>query len=125
MIINLYAVFDLKARAYMQAFQSQNDHMAIRGFSEACFNPEVPFSKYPKDYSLYKVGEYDDQTGTFKNEEPAPVPVISAVNAIQQAQEEQKYVQSLHMADNTDNKTPEKVAVNGHDTESVQSDSQH
>lgn len=125
MIINMYAVYDLKARAFMSPFQNLNDSQAIRGFSEACFNPEVPFSKYPQDYSLFKIGQYDDELGSFINQEPAPVPVISAVAAIQQAQENQRYVQNLHMAKKSDKVEEIPTAVNGHDTESVQNDSQH
>ena len=109
----------------MAPFQSLNDNQAIRGFSQSCVNPEVPFSKFPKEYSLFRLGKYNDATGQFENTDPAPVLITTAVQAIQGLQENERYVQSLHLANNANNQTPERPAVNGHETESVQSDSQH
>lgn len=36
---------------------------AIRGIMECLENKDHPFSKYPQDFTLFELGEYDDQTG--------------------------------------------------------------
>ena len=95
MIINLYAVFDKSAGAYMSPFQSLNDNQAIRSFGKACLNPEA-FGQYPTDFSLYKIATYDDSNGKITNMDPDPVHIITAVKCIQMEQENATYVQSLH-----------------------------
>lgn len=95
MIINLYAVYDKSAAAYMSPFQGINDNQAIRSFSNACMNPEA-FGQYPTDYSLFKIATYNDETGKIDNMNPDPVHIITAVKCIQMHQENTKYVQSLH-----------------------------
>ena len=97
MIINMYAVYDKNVGAYMTPFTSLNDNSAIRNFSQASLNPEA-FGKYPQDYNLYKLGTYNDSNGQFENLEH-PIQLISAVNAIQVEQENQRYVHSLQMAE--------------------------
>ena len=37
---------------------------AIRAFSNTVNSPESQFSKHPGDYTLFEIGEYDEETGT-------------------------------------------------------------
>ena len=37
--------------------------MAIRSFSDAVQDQDSAFNKHPEDYSLWEIGEFDDQTG--------------------------------------------------------------
>lgn len=96
MIINLYAVYDEKAQAFMSPFQNTNDGMAIRSFIQACQNPEVPFSKYPLDYTLFRVGKYDDEKAVFTNEEPKAQQLLTASDAIRMHKQDQQTLRTLH-----------------------------
>lgn len=103
MIINMYAVYDQKAQAFMSPFQNTNDGMAIRSFIQACMNPEVPFSQYPMDYTLFRIGTYNDEKATFENEEPKAMQLLGATDAIRMHKQDQQLLRTLH----SDQETPE------------------
>jgi len=67
MIHSVLAVFDEKAEAFAQPFFQQSDVLAIRAFTAAARDPESLLYKFPRDYSLYKLGTYDDGLGRFEN----------------------------------------------------------
>jgi len=67
MIHSVLAVFDEKAEAFAQPFFQQSDVLAIRAFTAAARDPESLLYKFPRDYSLYKLGTYDDCAGRFEN----------------------------------------------------------
>lgn len=58
----------------------QNDQTAIRGFAYAINNNNV-MNFSPKDYDLYKVGEFDVDKGVI-NALKVPVLIASGVNVI-------------------------------------------
>lgn len=64
MILKVFTVRDDKAGAFMQPFFSPTMGTAERSFMDAC-KGEGPFAKYPHDYNLYYLCDYDDQTGKF------------------------------------------------------------
>ena len=59
----LYAIFDTASGIYDGPFQGQSDGKIIRDFSDLCVNPEHPIGQHPEDYSLIKVGSWNDGTG--------------------------------------------------------------
>lgn len=63
MKINIYAVKDTVQGAFMQPFYLQNDNVAKRAFEMAINDPNSNWNKMPKDLQLFKLGEYDDETG--------------------------------------------------------------
>ncbi|AXH74087.1 MAG: nonstructural protein [Microviridae sp.] len=65
MIKNVYTVYDSKALVYGNPFYSVNDQVALRDFSQAAGDPGSLISKAPVDYTLFKIGSYDDTTGLF------------------------------------------------------------
>lgn len=62
----LFTVFDSAARAYLQPFFSSTVEEAIRSFREAVNTEGHQFNKFPEDYALYCVGEFDQATGVLK-----------------------------------------------------------
>lgn len=60
MKLNIYTVYDEKATAYLQPFFQPNDAMAIRIMENTLMNAESMFANHPEDYTLYKIGEFDD-----------------------------------------------------------------
>ena len=66
MIHKVFTVYDSKAEAYMQPFFSPTTGLAIRSFSEVANNKDHAFSKYPEDYTLFEIGEFNDIDGSIK-----------------------------------------------------------
>lgn len=80
MIHAVLAVYDEKAEAFAAPFFQQSDVLAIRAFIAAARDPESLLYKFPRDYGLYKLGTYDDNTGRFENLE-RPLQLMSAQQA--------------------------------------------
>ena len=71
MIKKVFTVYDAKAQAFLTPFFETASGIANRIFMEACQNPEHHFWKYAEDFTLFELGEFDDNTGQFTNL-PAP-----------------------------------------------------
>lgn len=61
MKIKIFTVFDSKAEAYLQPFFMQSKGKAIRAIQNTLEDPNTDLSKYPEDFTLFEIGEYDDQ----------------------------------------------------------------
>lgn len=62
----ILAIYDSKAEAYLQPFFAQNQACGQRIFAHACNNPEQNFSQFPADYTLFRLGEFEADTGIFE-----------------------------------------------------------
>jgi len=62
----VYCVRDRKAKIFHKPFIERDHVMAIRGFEDACKNPETPFAKWPGDFELLYLGDFDPATGRMK-----------------------------------------------------------
>ena len=67
MMHNIYSVYDNIGEQFMGTFESVNDGTAIRVFKDAC-NDENQLARNAKDYTLFKVAKFDDETGEYWNE---------------------------------------------------------
>lgn len=77
MIRKTYSVFDSKAKAYLSPFYSTTEGVATRMFSAAVEDAAHDFHKFAEDYTLFYLGDFDEETGKFT--QPAtPDPVITA-----------------------------------------------
>lgn len=59
----IYSIRDNCAAAFIPPFFLPNDDMAIRAFSNSCNDQEHMFCRNSEDYSLYYLGDFDDETG--------------------------------------------------------------
>jgi hypothetical protein len=57
-----FAVLDVKSKLFNQPYFVATNGVAIRGFANAC-EKENELQKYPEDFQLYHIGEYDMETG--------------------------------------------------------------
>lgn len=73
----LCSVFDSKVGAYAAPFCARTKGEAIRSFEQACRDASLPFQKYPADYRLFLIGEYDDNIGSVRCPH-TPEPLIGA-----------------------------------------------
>lgn len=62
MIQNIFSVYDSKAEAYLPPFFLHTTGMAQRIFSDCANDPEHPWGKNPADYTLFKLGSFNDAT---------------------------------------------------------------
>lgn len=65
--LKMFTVRDLKAGTYGQPFALPNRQVAMRTFSTWVANPESFFAKFPHDFELFEVGEFDQVTGLFSS----------------------------------------------------------
>lgn len=59
----MYSVKDKAADAFLPPFFLPTDGMAVREFMHCCGLPDHKFRLHKYDYSLYKLGEFEDGSG--------------------------------------------------------------
>ena len=69
MKLNVYSIFDSAAKAYTSPFFMHNDGLAIRAFQDNVnAEQENNISKHLDQFTLFKIGEFDDATGEIKTD---------------------------------------------------------
>lgn len=64
MILNAYSLYDRKALQYHTPFFATADGSAVRSVSDLVADPNTTVGRHPGDYVLYRVGAYDDASGS-------------------------------------------------------------
>lgn len=64
MKLNVYTIKDIKAETFGNPFYSTNDQTAKRSLEQASNDPNTTISKYPEDFVLYRLGDWDDTSAT-------------------------------------------------------------
>lgn len=59
----LFTVFDSAAKLFLPPFEARTAEEAIRRFRTTVNSPESQINKYPEDYTLFEVGEFDQESG--------------------------------------------------------------
>ena len=62
MIKKMFTIYDEKAEAYFPPFYTDTEGLAIRMIMETMNDPNSNLSKYPADFTLFYLGEFDDRT---------------------------------------------------------------
>ncbi|AXL14748.1 nonstructural protein [Microviridae sp.] len=75
MKMQIYAVYDVKAKMFTIPWFQHNSEVAVRNFRNACNDPATNFSKNPEDYTLHYLGEFDDEDGLIV-QEAAPLSTL-------------------------------------------------
>jgi len=63
MIMQMFRVYDSKAKAYLPIFFSHTLESGIRAFVNVANDPTHGFHQNPHDYNLFHLGEDDDSSG--------------------------------------------------------------
>lgn len=82
--MKLYSIFDSKANTFCAPFECVSNGVAIRQLMDLVQDAKTTVSKYPEDFSLYFVGDFDTDTGALLPLGTVPVLVLHAKDAIQQ-----------------------------------------
>lgn len=60
-----YSIYDSKAEAYLRPFYAPSKGLALRSVLAALEDPNHDLRKYPGDFTLFELGEWDDSTGLY------------------------------------------------------------
>lgn len=74
----LFTVHDVKAGTYLPPFFVPARGLATRAFTDCINSKEHQFGKHPHDYTLFYLGEFDEETAEF-----ALVPPQSMGNGVE------------------------------------------
>jgi len=85
MQLKIYSIRDSKSEVYNQPFYKKTHGEAERDFRSLVNDEKSTINKYPEDFDLYYLGDYDDNTGKLQTND-SPQHVIKAVNCINQKQ---------------------------------------
>ena len=61
--IQIFAIYDKQAQAFIPPFYAPTVGMAQRQFSDAVQNEQGEFFRHPDDYDLYHIGAFNDSLG--------------------------------------------------------------
>lgn len=65
MKLQVISVYDAKSKAYSPPMTFVALGTATRSFEDEVNNPQSPYNKHPEDYTLFHLGEYDDNNAVF------------------------------------------------------------
>lgn len=63
MIYDVFSIHDEKAAAFLPPFILPNEQMAKRVFADCINSDDHQFGKNPADYTLFRLGQFDDASG--------------------------------------------------------------
>ena len=69
MKLKAYTIYDVASGVYMRPFFSQADGQATRGFKDIATDADHEVGKHPEDYTLYRIGTFNDGTGEIEGEQ--------------------------------------------------------
>lgn len=78
MTLQQFAVYDVKVGKYTQPFLLHSKGEAIRSWVDVVNDEKTNFKKHPEDYTLFHLGEWDDESGMTTNL-TVPVPIGTAL----------------------------------------------
>ena len=71
MIKQYYSVYDKKSQTYSQPFLEITDGTAQRAIQDLLLgDKDHPFTKHTSDFAVYKLGSFNDETGSIVNNKP-------------------------------------------------------
>lgn len=85
MKVNIYSIYDKAIAGYMRPFFAQADQQAIRMFSDEAIRADGDMFAHCEDYSLHRIGSFDDSKGEITPQEPKCLARGHEVVAAQQA----------------------------------------
>jgi hypothetical protein len=80
MIYGVYAIKDAKT-SFMPCNVDYNDASAIRNFEHAVMAPDSLMRSHPADYTLYRLGSYNTETGLIVSE-AGPQQIADAASVV-------------------------------------------
>lgn len=83
MLLKIYSIRDAKAENFNPPFYAQTHGIAERNFRQLVNDEKSQVNKYPTDFDLYYIGEFDDNSGKIQSLD-TPQHQIKAVQLVEQ-----------------------------------------
>ena len=64
----LYSIYDTASGIYDKVVFAPSDGIVTREFQDLCTSADHPYGQHPEDYSLFRLGSFDNLTGTVTDE---------------------------------------------------------
>lgn len=64
-MLKVFSIFDSKAAAFLLPFFQPTVSTAIRSCQKAVRDPDSDFSRFPEDFTLFELGVWDPERGSF------------------------------------------------------------
>lgn len=77
----LFCIYDSKIPVYEELLALRSKAEAIRMFETTVQTKDNRLNKYPSDYSMFLIGEWDEETGLITSY-PAPQHIASALEFV-------------------------------------------
>lgn len=88
MKIRIYSIYDSAAATFGQPFFLTTDGIAKRSFQEAVDNKTGALAKHPEDYTLFRIGHYNDDNAEIGSTPPKKIiTALEVVNAYKKSAE--------------------------------------
>lgn len=68
--MKIISVKDMKAKLFLQPTFQRSVHDATRSFEVIVNEPDNMISKFPDDFRLYQIGEFDQDSGVITETNP-------------------------------------------------------
>lgn len=81
MILKIFSIRDQKSEIFNSPFFKTAIGEAERDFQTAVNDPKTTLNKYPQDFDLYLLGEFNDNSGTFESLD-TPQHLMKAIQCI-------------------------------------------
>jgi hypothetical protein len=78
MLLNAYSFFDAKSGCYSPPFFFPHRGQALRAAIDLGGDLSTTIGRYPQDFTLYELGVFDDQSGTFGSAQPFALGVVAS-----------------------------------------------
>lgn len=79
--VKIYTIHDVKASVYKVPFYARTHQEAMRMFHSVFLNDETDIAKFPEDFFLQFIGEFDEVSGTLMCEDQ-PLVVCRAIEFV-------------------------------------------
>jgi len=66
MKLKMYSVFDSKVTAYRSPLCLRTRGEMLREWGDLVNDPTTQFAKYPADFTLFEIGDFDQETGAIE-----------------------------------------------------------
>lgn len=97
--MKIYSVFDGKAQTFSPPFIAKTDAEAIRILESVVIDERTTIGKYPDDYTLFAVGEWNEDSGITSSPDYVKENLGLARQILNVALERARYWQSKHVTD--------------------------
>lgn len=84
MRLNVYSIYDRASGIYDRPWVAHSDQAASRSFGDISCDAEHPIGQHPEDFTLFRVGTWDDNKGELVPQTPEKI--LAAHEAVAAAQ---------------------------------------